>query len=147
MTFDELGQNWPHLSFMRSDGKIRAHFTDGTLSALSPEEMHAALSEMQEVLIQGPPSTELTRIHVNKNRIASNRKHGTRDPVVTAKTYSSSSVKSHRENRYGHEAAIKVGNVEVARVVYRPDDPLSCGARLWIETDYPVDVISTYEDE
>ena len=26
-------------------------------------------------------------------------------------------------------------NNEVARVVYRPDDPLSCGAQVWIEFD------------
>ncbi len=30
---------------------------------------------------------------------------------------------------------------EVARVVYRPDKPLSCGAVAWIETELPVDVL------
>jgi hypothetical protein len=32
----------------------------------------------------------------------------------------------------------------VARVVYQPDKPLSCGARVWIETDHAV-VVHTEE--
>jgi hypothetical protein len=65
----------------------------------------------------------LTRIHVNQHKIKSNRKNGKNDPVITVKTY--------KENRYCHEAEI----VGASRVVYRPDRPLSCGAKLWIETD------------
>ena len=75
----------------------------------------------------------ITRIHVNKHRIASNRKHGKNDPVVTVKTY--------KDNRYGHQATIRdeSGRV-VARVVYSPDKPLSCGAVLWVETELAVEV-------
>jgi hypothetical protein len=75
-----------------------------------------------------------TIIHINQHRIKKNRKTGSRDPVVTCKTY--------RENRYGHEAVIrdKDGN-EVARVVYRPDAPLNCGAVCWVETRLNVDVV------
>ena len=55
--------------------------------------------------------------------IRSNKKNGTNDPVITVKTYKS--------NTYGHEVDI-LGN---SKVVYSQDKPLSCGARVWIETD------------
>ena len=58
--------------------------------------------------------------------IRSNKKNGTNDPVITVKTYKS--------NTYGHEVDI-LGN---SKVVYSPDKPLSCGARVWIETDSDV---------
>jgi hypothetical protein len=72
-----------------------------------------------------------TRIHVNQHKIRSNKKHGDREPVIT--------VKDYKNNRYTDTAIIRDadGN-EVARVVYSPDKPLSCGARVWIETDLEV---------
>lgn len=72
-----------------------------------------------------------TRIHVNQHKIRSNKKHGDREPVIT--------VKDYKNNRYTDTAIIldADGN-EVARVVYSPDKPLSCGARVWIETDLEV---------
>lgn len=75
-----------------------------------------------------------TVIHVNQHKIKANHKQGTRDPVLTVKTY--------KDNVYGHEAILldKDGN-EVARVIYSPDKPLSCGAHVWIETYNPVEVI------
>ena len=74
-----------------------------------------------------------TIIHVNQHVIRKNIKHQTDEPCLTVKTY--------KENRYAHEAIIRDndGN-EVARVVYRPHKPLSCGARCWIETKLSVDV-------
>ena len=50
-------------------------------------------------------------------------------------------VKTYKDNRYTHEAVIRdtEGN-EVARVVYRPHNPLSCGAHCWIETELSVEV-------
>ena len=66
------------------------------------------------------------RIHVNMHKIRFNKKHGTRHPVITVKT-------SH-SNRYAHEVEI----LGPSSVIYRPDKPLSCGARLWIETDSEV---------
>ena len=69
-----------------------------------------------------------TIIHVNQHIIRRNAKSGDREPVLTVKTYKS--------NDYGHEVAI----TGPCRVVYRPDDPLSCGARVWIETDSEVSV-------
>jgi hypothetical protein len=44
-------------------------------------------------------------------------------------------VKDYKSNRYVNEAVILgPDGQEVARVVYRPHAPLSCGARCWIET-------------
>lgn len=78
-----------------------------------------------------------TKIHVNKQKIAQNRIHGTNQPVITCKTY--------KDNRYGHQAIIRNGTGnEVARVVYADGvniKPLSCGARVWIETQNTVEVI------
>ena len=70
-----------------------------------------------------------TVIHVNQHNIKRNQKTGSRDPVLTAKTYKS--------NDYGYHVVIK----GPAKVVYRPDNPLSCGARCWIETESEVEVM------
>lgn len=67
-----------------------------------------------------------TVIHVNQHIIRSNAKTGERSPPLTCKTY--------RENVKATEADIVVNGVVVATVVYRPDNPLACGARVWIET-------------
>ena len=68
-----------------------------------------------------------TIIHVNQHVIKKNAKDSENNPVLTVKTY--------KENRYAHEVEIldDAGNV-IATVVYRPENPLSCGARVWIET-------------
>ena len=66
------------------------------------------------------------KIHINMHKIRANKKHGTNEPVITVKTYKS--------NTYGHEVEI-LGN---SKVVYSPNKPLSCGARVWIETDSEV---------
>tara|TARA_R110002050_G_scaffold142852_1_gene268126 strand:- start:596 stop:832 length:237 start_codon:yes stop_codon:yes gene_type:complete len=75
-----------------------------------------------------------TIIHVNQHIIKSNTKNDTNNPVLTCKTYKS--------NDYGHQAIIKDkdGN-EVARIIYSKDKPLSCGARVWIETQNEVEII------
>lgn len=61
-------------------------------------------------------------IHVNRHKIAANSKNGTRDAVITVKTFKS--------NNYGHLVEIE----GPSRIVYSPDKPLSCGAKTWIET-------------
>ena len=66
------------------------------------------------------------KIHVNMHVIRRNQKTGEREPVITVKTY--------KTNTYAHEVEI-LGN---SKVVYSPDKPLPCGARLWIETDAEV---------
>lgn len=69
-----------------------------------------------------------TYIHINQHIIKRNRKTAEREAVITAKTYKS--------NTYGHEVEID----GPCRVVYRPDNPLPCGAQVWIETDAPIKV-------
>lgn len=71
-----------------------------------------------------------TIIHINQHIIRSNIKASAedREPVITVKTY--------KTNTYANNVAIKDndGNI-VARVVYSPDKPLSCGARVYLITD------------
>lgn len=79
-----------------------------------------------------------TIIHVNQHHIKANAK-GERKPVLTCKTY--------KGNKYSNEIVI-LGHdgKEAARIIYSPDKPLSCGAKVWIETygevqiDNPIDV-------
>ena len=72
-----------------------------------------------------------TRIHVNQHKIRSNMKHGTNDPVIT--------VKTSKSNTYTHEVKIN----GPSKVIYSPDKPLSCGAKVWIETES--EVITTWK--
>lgn len=69
-----------------------------------------------------------TRIHVNQHVIRANSKSGERDPVLT--------VKQGKKNTYAHEVEI----AGPATVVYSPDKPLSCGAKVWIETEGEVNI-------
>ena len=71
-----------------------------------------------------------TKIHVNQHIIRKNSKTGEKSPPLTVKTYKS--------NTLANEVVID----GPSRVVYRPDSPLSCGARVWIETDSKVVVAS-----
>ena len=71
-----------------------------------------------------------TKIHVNQHVVRSNKKHGKKEPVLTVKTYKSIT--------YAHEVEIK----GESKVIYSPDKPLSCGARVWIETESEVVVLN-----
>lgn len=66
-------------------------------------------------------------IHVNQHIIKRNRKYDETGNPIT--------VKNYKQTRYGSDVEIldDAGKV-VARIVYRPDKPLSCGAHVWIET-------------
>lgn len=77
----------------------------------------------------GSDDTMKTKIHVNQHEIRYNKKHGTDHPVLTVKTYKS--------NTYCHEVIIKGDS----KVIYSPGNPLSCGARVWIETYAEVDTV------
>lgn len=68
----------------------------------------------------------LKRIHVNQHIIRSNRRDGASKAPIAVKTY--------RENVQAH--SVKIDGP--SRLVYSPDRPLSCGARLWLETEAPV---------
>lgn len=72
-------------------------------------------------------------IHVNQHIIKLNRKNNTKAPVLTVKDY---------------ENTIYANTVTIdgpSTVVYRPDDPLSCGAHCWIETKAQVTCVSTLQ--
>lgn len=75
-----------------------------------------------------PPGT-IKRIHVNQHIIRENKKTGKRDNVITVQWKN----KSYR----GREITIH-GDSEV---IYSPDKPLSCGARVWVETTAEVVVV------
>lgn len=68
-------------------------------------------------------------IHVNQHIIRSNAKNGESKPTLT--------VKQGRKNTYAQEVIID----GPSKVVYSPDSPLSCGAKVWIETTAPVKLI------
>lgn len=66
-----------------------------------------------------------SRIHVNQHNIRANSK-GAKLPVLTVKTYKGNT---------------RCNTVEIrgpSKLVYSPDKPLSCGAKVWIETDSEV---------
>tara|TARA_R110002049_G_scaffold158058_1_gene322992 strand:- start:65 stop:289 length:225 start_codon:yes stop_codon:yes gene_type:complete len=66
-------------------------------------------------------------VHINQPVIKKNAKTGERNPVITVKTYKS--------NDYAHEVFID----GPCKVVYSPDKPLSCGAKVWIETEADIE--------
>ena len=69
----------------------------------------------------------LTRIHVRRDLIAKDRKEGTKSRVLGVET-------SGMKKRYAKSVIILGPSI----VKYSPDKPLSCGARCWIETKFPV---------
>jgi hypothetical protein len=70
-----------------------------------------------------------TKIHVNQHVVKANAKTGSRDPVLTVKTY--------KGNTYANEVKIHGAST----VIYSPDKPLSCGAKVWIETQSKVEIL------
>ena len=75
-------------------------------------------------------------IHINKNIIQYNSKHGTSFPCCR--------VEQDREIMYCMEVDIR----GPSKMVYRPDNPRLCGAKLWIETDAEIEMLDprTYSD-
>ncbi len=74
-----------------------------------------------------------TIIHVKQHVIRRNGKTGEKEPPLTVKTYKS--------NTYAHEVEIE----GPCKVVYSPDKPLSCGAKVWIETQSKVTLVGGVE--
>lgn len=62
------------------------------------------------------------RIHVNQHNIRWNSKNENQKPVVTVKT-SKGNFKGFHVQIFGE-----------SEVIYQPEKPLSCGAKMWIET-------------
>lgn len=73
-------------------------------------------------------------IHVNQHIIKRNAKTGEREPTLT--------VKQGRKNTYASEVRID----GPSRIVYSPDKPLSCGAKVWIETESPVEFVGAIKE-
>ena len=65
---------------------------------------------------------KIARIHVNQHVIKANAKYGENNPVFT--------IKQGGKNTYAYNVKV-VGEMEL---FYSPDKPLSCGAKVWIET-------------
>ena len=68
------------------------------------------------------------RIHINQHKIRSNKKHNLNEPVIT--------VKTSKSNDYAHEVEIN----GPSKVIYSPNKPLSCGAKVWVETEAEVNL-------
>ena len=66
-----------------------------------------------------------TIVHVNRHLV----KAGDPEPLT---------VKTYRSRLNASQADIVVDGEVVASIVYRPDSPLSCGAKVWIETKHEV---------
>ena len=62
------------------------------------------------------------------HHIRHNNKHKDKKPVIT--------VKTSKSNTYGDEVQIH----GPSKVIYSPDKPLPCGAKVWIETKSEVDI-------
>ena len=74
-----------------------------------------------------------TLLHVNQHNIRANSK-GANLPVLT--------VKDYKNNRKCNTAIIRDDSgAIVAKLVYSPDKPLACGAKVWIETELTVETI------
>ena len=71
-----------------------------------------------------------TVIHVNQHNIKANSK-GSELPVLT--------VKDYKQNRKAnHATVVDVDGKALVKVVYSPDKPLPCGAKVWVETELEV---------
>ena len=70
----------------------------------------------------------IKRVHVNQHNIKANATGG-KEPVLTVKT----SGGNHKGNR------VVIGGP--SELVYSPDKPLDCGAKVWIETRSSVEVV------
>jgi len=83
----------------------------------------------------GKGVTMIKRIHINQHVIRSNSKTGDREPVIT--------VKTSKQNTYCDRVILD----GLAEIIYSPDKPLSCGAKVWIETSDVVECWDRVEGE
>ena len=81
---------------------------------------HVAISSDKAEMIL--PKAKLKRIHINQHVIRANSKNEERKPPITVKT-SDANHKGWTVDIHG-----------VSSVIYRPDRPLNCGAKVWVET-------------
>ena len=62
---------------------------------------------------------------INRHVIASNKKHGRQDPPISVRNG------KHGKPWYVSELVID----RPAKLIYNPENPLKCGATVWIEID------------
>lgn len=71
-----------------------------------------------------------TKIHINQHHIKANAK-GSDLPVIT--------VKDYKQNRKAnHAVVVDSEGRPLVKVIYSPDNPLPCGAKVWVETELEV---------
>jgi hypothetical protein len=82
-----------------------------------------------------------TIVHVNQHVISANNKTIRENPEDWLdKLEPPLTVKQGKSNTYTNRADIIVDGKVVATIIHSPDKPLSCGARVWIETYETVEV-------
>ena len=75
------------------------------------------------------------QIHVNRHMIAADLKTWQVSPAITVQ-------QSGRKLGNAHQVDILKDGEVVASIVYRPESPLHCGARAWIQTDHEIRLIT-----
>jgi hypothetical protein len=73
----------------------------------------------------------MKRIHVNQHTIRANASVDKKMPPLSVKTYNSNTL------------CYEVTVLGPSKIVYSPDKPLSCGAKVWIETEAEVVMVAT----
>jgi hypothetical protein len=76
-------------------------------------------------------STRKKIIHVGRQTIASNLKHGLNEPPLIVR-------EGHKSTRCQSLTIVDANGIQVAKMVYSPDKPLRCGARVWVTTHLDV---------
>ncbi|NEP26525.1 helix-turn-helix domain-containing protein [Moorena sp. SIO3I6] len=122
-----LGISSRRLRQLLEKGRVRGAYKSGKFWIIPlfnhlPQITKATRGPKGKWRTSRPPA--LATINVNRNRIGSNNAKPAEDrqPVI--------SVKRSGNNLYGNQIEI----LGPCRIVYQPEHPLRCGARLWIET-------------
>ncbi len=66
-------------------------------------------------------------IHINRNTIDGNRKHSKCEPPIIVRT---------KSKRLFLATTVEIKGP--SKIIYNTDNPLDCGARVWIETNSEV---------
>jgi len=82
--------------------------------------------ELAHRILLASEEGRIKRLHVDKHVITANRKYGTDYPPITVQTSA------------GPLKATRVYVDGPSEFIYDNENPLSCGARLWIETKAPL---------
>lgn len=119
---------WAEIHRLRAEFEGPHGYDSWKSAAVAERLKRVELQKRLDDLEKSGDGRKLFRVHVNQHAIKKNRKEGTNDPVITVKSYNS--------NDYAHEVYID----GPCKIVYKPNDPLSCGAHVWIETRAPMEL-------